>query len=527
MLNKKDISMETNRRAERWMWLMLALLFGTIFRVLPVLQSGFPVNDGGLFYSMLIDLKNAHFALPLVTSYNHLNIPFMYPPLPFYLAGLVWNFSGLSLIEVVRWFPVIFSILTIPAFFLLANTLLEDHTTAGLATILFALLPCAFEWEVMGGGLTRAPASLFLILMIWSAHRLFRGGGWKMAALTILSASIVVLSHPERALHAAASALVLLLYFGRSWKGLKQAAIVAGGVIVLTAPWWLTTLLQHGLEPFSLAFQQGGNRWTFWASFLLLDFTDEPLAVGALLAVLGAAACLKQKKTFIPVWFAFTFFVDPRSSHSIIGIQTALLAAVALTEVIFPALARLGKNGIQTGGNGSFFTSGTGRLVFAYILLLLIANAAQTIQRLGTYVLPQADRAAMDWVNTSTKMESRFIVLADEASPGLSPLQEWFPALSDRTSINTVQGREWLPGAENYKPRLQAYPALRACLGQDFHCLEAWAARQQDTFDYVYLSSLAAPGQSSSQTLLAASLLNSADYHLVYQADGVLIFAHQ
>lgn len=97
-MDPKPINLEKDRRAETWMWLVLALLFGTIVRVLPVLQSGFPVNDGGLFYSMLIDLKNAHFALPLVTSYNHLDIPFMYPPLPFYLAGWIWSLSGLSLI---------------------------------------------------------------------------------------------------------------------------------------------------------------------------------------------------------------------------------------------------------------------------------------------------------------------------------------------------------------------------------------------------------------------------------------------
>ena len=109
----------------------------------------------------------------------------------------------------------------------------------------------------------------------------------------------------------------------------------------------------------------------------------------------------------------------------------------------------------------------------------------------------------------------------------LSPLLEWFPALSERTNISTVQGREWLPGKQNFKVRLDAYPDLYACLFQGAACLERWASQQDDTFDFVYLSLAPAPGQPPQQSLLAAALLQSDRYRVVYQTPAVLVFARR
>jgi hypothetical protein len=67
--------------------ILLATLVGTLIRSFFVLNSDFPLNDGGMFYTMIKDLQSAHFHLPAFTSYNQANIPFAYPPLPFYLAG--------------------------------------------------------------------------------------------------------------------------------------------------------------------------------------------------------------------------------------------------------------------------------------------------------------------------------------------------------------------------------------------------------------------------------------------------------
>ncbi|MFM8875993.1 MAG: hypothetical protein ACKOGC_07965, partial [Anaerolineae bacterium] len=56
--------------------LIIAILLGGWFRFMPAWLAGFPVNDGGMFYTMMEELQANHFVPPLYTSYNHLNIPF-------------------------------------------------------------------------------------------------------------------------------------------------------------------------------------------------------------------------------------------------------------------------------------------------------------------------------------------------------------------------------------------------------------------------------------------------------------------
>jgi len=69
--------------------LVSAVLLGVGVRAFHVLSHGFPLNDGGLFFSMVRDLQAAHYHLPAFTSYNDAGIPYAYSPLGFYLAGLL------------------------------------------------------------------------------------------------------------------------------------------------------------------------------------------------------------------------------------------------------------------------------------------------------------------------------------------------------------------------------------------------------------------------------------------------------
>ena len=41
--------------------LFIALILGGIVRFMPVAMAGFPVNDGGMFYVMVEELKLNHF----------------------------------------------------------------------------------------------------------------------------------------------------------------------------------------------------------------------------------------------------------------------------------------------------------------------------------------------------------------------------------------------------------------------------------------------------------------------------------
>ena len=67
--------------------LLAAIIFGAWFRIMPAWLAGFPVNDGGMFYTMILDLQANHYAAPLFTTYNHVSIPYAYPPLGIYIGA--------------------------------------------------------------------------------------------------------------------------------------------------------------------------------------------------------------------------------------------------------------------------------------------------------------------------------------------------------------------------------------------------------------------------------------------------------
>ncbi|HEX8990781.1 MAG TPA: hypothetical protein VF784_03815, partial [Anaerolineales bacterium] len=179
-----------------YLFLAVALVLGASVRFAPTLLGHSIINDGGMFFAMIEDLKASSFLLPPYTSYNHLNIPFAYPPLSLY-AGALLSAAGIPTGEIVRWLPAVVSSLSILAFYWMTFPILGSKPKASLAAVVYALMPRSFSWYVMGGGLSRSFGILFLLLTCGAAWRLFARPGWRGVALTAAFGAGAVLSHPE------------------------------------------------------------------------------------------------------------------------------------------------------------------------------------------------------------------------------------------------------------------------------------------------------------------------------------------
>lgn len=126
------------------------LLVAFLVRWSAIAGEPFPINDGGLFLAMIDDLRAADFALPKFTTYNQLDIPFAYPPLPLYVGAIVAAWTPLDATGALRIIPLTMSVLTVLVVFSLARRLLPSRDTALLGTAFLALTPRAFNWEIMG-----------------------------------------------------------------------------------------------------------------------------------------------------------------------------------------------------------------------------------------------------------------------------------------------------------------------------------------------------------------------------------------
>ena len=507
--------------------LMTALALGTLIRLTFVLiGDGFPLNDGGMFAVMVEDLKPG-FGLPEYTSYNGGEIPYAYSPLAFYLTAGLSELGGWSVVDLLTVLPLLFSILTIPAVYLLARTMLSSQLMASVAALIFATIPTSFSWMIAGGGLTRSPGFFFAILAIWQAHELFKPGGSRHLAPASVLGALAILSHFEMGWFAAFSIGLIVLANARTRAGLNMAIALGFAVLALTAPWWVTLLIRLGPDPILAALQTGDHSPLTLLRLLSLDFTADaffPLAIG--LGLLGLIVSFRDRRFLIPVWIIAVFLLDPRKAPTTVTVPLAMLAAYGLVEAVLPLLRQRGQSAFPSRNSPAVYAA-VGLVLVVYAPIAAFGSALSATSPLHS--LSEGNRAAMVWAGDNTPADARFVIVPTVERWGIDATAEWFPALSHRASLTTVQGSEWIPGSI-YESRIDGYAALSECGGQTVVCLEDWAAELD--FSHLYIArgrpaigDLARLGQKLDCCApLIASLASSANYRLIYDSPDAVIF---
>ncbi|MGE5775352.1 MAG: ArnT family glycosyltransferase [Chloroflexota bacterium] len=463
--------------------LFLAIVFGTYMRFNPTMLAGFPINDGGMFAVMVDDLKNSHYLLPAFTTYNHLSIPYAYPPLGFYLGRIAADLFGLSAVQVLRWVPAFFASLSIPAFYLLAARLLKNKYYAAISTLFFAMMPRALSWFVMGGGLTRSPGQFFMLLTLATVIRIYEENRRRDIFLAGILGGLAVLSHPEAAVHTFVSAVFLWLMLSRKKIAFINSVFVGMVVLVVTAPWWVTVIRYHGIGPL-LNGAQTGQKLLAVFHLVFFVFTEEPYAtVIAVLGLIGIAFCLLRRDYLLPLWMAIPFFVEGRSAAGPAAIPLAMLAAVGLVDVVWAAMhAWVGKDHAEQ----PQYISSVERNITIYLLIYLLFSTYEFGLGLSSATLYPPDQEAMLWVRENTPAETRFLVLTGTTQVSCDSVLEWFPALTGRQSLYTVQGTEWTEG-KNFTNYVLSTYGVQECLSSgDGSCLDS--AIDRSRYDYIYLS---------------------------------------
>jgi hypothetical protein len=376
----------------------------------------------------------------------------------------------------------------------------------------------------MGGGITRVPGLFFMILTVWSVHRLFTAPSKKNLGLTILFASGVVLSHPEAALHAVFFSLVLWLFHGRTWQGIRNAGITALGVLTLTLPFFAVVLSRHGVQPFLNAAQTGFHSSLAWLYIFIGSFADEKfVTLISALAMLGLGLAVLKRDYILIVFLFLPAIVDPRSAPSFSTLAWAMLAAHAFVDVVLPGVYALMNRGSAADDFDSnwhiyFLKSGAVKLVLTGLIFYSFFTVGISNQVYLKLSLTASDREAMNWVSTHIAPQSRFVIVTGEPEAFADAFSEWFPALSSSISLATVQGYEWLPG---FQEKLNEYASLQTCAYGTVTCIADWSSENDLEFDYILLSQDDLIEKGSP---LLASLKATAEYELVYESGDVAIF---
>jgi len=503
--------------------ILLAVFLGAVARFYPVLLSHYPINDGGLFYQMSQDILDHNFALPFHTSYNSEDIPFGYPPIPFYLLALIQRFLHIALLDQLHYLPALISTLCIPAFYFLSRSITGSKERSVFAVFAYALIPGSYSWLIMGGGISRALGILLAILSLCFVWEMFKNTKVSWLLLSIFSCSLLVLSHPGITWFVFVTSLLISLQIGLNKKRILYAILTALGILVLTSPWWIITLRRFGFSLFVDAVKSSGP---INPSVILFNFTGEPfITIIAVVALLGLFAEIVRRRYFLLIWLILIAFVTPRGSLRLAAIPGSMLFASGVVWVIVPGLTSFTKRVSEDSQQlGEIMREGISKVALAIILFAAFFSAL-AFPLLGspeTKSLSQSDVQAMQWVSQNTLLNSRFALLTGEEQWITDPITEWFPAFAKRNSVATIQGSEWLPD-QTYKKRIDSYYALQDCSEQDYSCVATWAKDNNISYSYLYVTRPAS-GEKGINLPINYSLVTSDELQLSFENQGVRIY---
>jgi hypothetical protein len=519
----------TVQRDQRYrLAIILAVLLGVAVRAYHVLAADFPLNDGGLFFSMVRDLQAANYQLPAYTSYNDAGIPFGYSPLGFYLASLLDDWTALTLVDVFRWLPLVTSAALVVAFADLARTLLASRTAVVAAIVGFALLPRSFIWMVMGGGLTRSLGFLFGLVTVRLLYSFYTRRQWSYVPFIALTAALTVLSHLGTAPFVAFSAVLFLLAYGRHRQAVLGSVVAGVGAVLLSAPWWLTVISAHGPGPFLAASSTGGSIFRSLSlsdtvvtlAQLGLGTAESVLAVIGMLGALGFFYSLASKAWLLPAWWIAIVTLDARQGSTFATVPVALLAGIAVAHLLLPAMRRLPFPALRVSpGRAGWSPEFVLALfvVFATVSALIRTPIPGGMRDMGA--LSPQERESLEWVAAETSPDARFLIVAGTPWE-IDRNSEWLPALTGRKSVATVQGFEWRPVGE-FAEKKREYIELQGCAGWISQCLRDWSARTGERFTHVYIPK--SPDRPCCE-LLRYSLERDRRYRLIYDGAGAAVF---
>lgn len=530
-----------NPRKRNILILSIIFLAGFFLRFRYISGAEFPLNDGGLFYQMTRELIRNNFKLPEFSTYNLNDIPFAYPPLGFYVTGLISQTLNVDLLQVFIWFPFISNLLAIPVVYLLTKSLLKKDSSALLATALWTVCLPSFKWLIMGGGVTRSIAYTASFASLYFFVTYLENSKKKNLIYAILLGGITGLSHLEIFWVLCISLFALWFYNKQTplKRAIRDLAIYYLGCILVISPYLITVFSKHGVSPFLAGFGTGGFdmiKQVF--NLILFNFTEEYVfTVIAALALIGLFYRVTQRQYCFVTWFFVILFLDPRSVNRSILIVVSILAAVAIEEIIIPAL-RNGAGTEHTFGHQldckqikSKITDGKKQhilLVSAFFVfqLFLLAYFQYYDEISPTQKISQNELAAFKWITQNTKPDNTFLVLTSSLNWETDQISEWFPALTNRKSVSTVQGSEWIP-RNGHKLSGDFYDNINSCLKDSFSCVENVLLEEEVEVDYYFFSINTCVAESAiCPNLILENALSSNIYQVVYRNPEVVILSY-
>ena len=230
----------------------------------------------------------------------------------------------------------------------------------------------------------------------------------------------------------------------------------------------------------------------------------------AVLGLIGLFGSLGRREFLLPAWVTLPLLIEPRSAPQYMVVPLAMLAGLGLAEVLLPGLKSV----------TAAATRPREKMIAVFLLYLLFyalfSGYLVGFRIAQSMTLQPGERSALLWVRENASPQARFIILSG-GGPVSDPLAEWFPALSDRRSLNTIFGLEWVR-AVSFRHAMDQYEDLQKCMDRNEQCLAEWESRYGQDFTDVMIR------KKDGGPALFHALSSDVQYTLIYDTPLIAIF---
>ena len=409
-----------------------------------------PFRLGGLFIAFADEITSHSFQLPVnIPYYSSGGIPYAYPPLGFYVeAGLLRIFPG-QIFALASLLPPLVSVLALglaARFFYRWAGGWNFRSISALAA--YALLPNAFYNQIDAAGLAESFGSLALVIYFELISAYQQNRSLKSALYAGLGLALCVLSSPGSAIGAAFVSLALVVdtLISLRWTDkldpYQQLFVIGSTGLAVSAPYWLTVVLNHGLSifltPVGMQYEESGQASVLgklqgsWFTYGVLQ--QDGVYFWSIAILLGIGWLLWQRRFFLPFAFLVLFSI-PRENAWVTAFPAALLVAHGVVDVLVPTVKSMSVSTLR-------IRTGIMWAAFGLISLSLIMQAFELVNlqmRDENWKLKATQVEALRRAHEIVPAAAQVIVL------GNGGLREWAPYLLQREVLNTEFGLEWQP----------------------------------------------------------------------------------
>lgn len=505
--------------------LLLILTLGTYVRLLGISLHNFPLNDGGMFYSMINDIKINNYSLPIYTSYNHyFNIPFSYPPLSFYLYGLLQDITKIDLIKIIQWLPGLITCIHLPVFYIFSKKYWNDDFLALSSTYIFSMSPSSFEWLRMGGGVSRSLGYLFWICLLISLVDFEKNNSNKRVLISGICFGLAALSHPEIGLVGLITIFVLIFSKIKFTLAINKILFIFLSSLLILIPWITAIIVNGNILAIINGFLSSGVSLILYLSYIsgyALSLSLSPslppyLNIVGVLCLLGIIYTFFNKKYYLTIWVTLIVLFVPRAAINYTAVPVSIISVYSIF-IFLNQNTELQKNVIYIKNLPKLFIVLT-IVIFYYLLIVAISVSYISTAK---NVINHDDLMAFYWVRSNTDDNNIFLVvpsLLESDGWANDYVVEWFPAISNRSNITTVQGQEW-------KGQLfdswVLYLKAKRCGKENPDCWLDLIDQLPERVDYLYVSSR----ENREYYVQLNYLLKSCDFFsIVYDKGNVSIY---